>query len=186
MADKYNPFTFNLMPPVPKEEIELIEERDDSVLYSFLLIFFVAIVYLAVVLVQGLLISPRVINAQQAIIDREELIDSYQFAQTLNGELFAKTKSLKPVLDLQIDSSEIFRVGAALEVIPDFAIESYGREKTGSFVFKMVSPDFAEVESLLMEASEIEGISNIFVRSSVLDESNSVVRTTLVLDIDAA
>ncbi len=179
-------FRFNLLPPKPKEEVALEVEREDSITYAFVLIFIAAIIYLGLVLVGTLLTGPRLQAAQSAIDSRTAQVKSYAPIQALHGELYVKTQTLKPVLDLDIDSSEIFRVADALVAgSTALQVSNYGREKTGVFVFQVVSPTFADVVALADKASKIDGVSDVFIRGIVLNSSRTSVTTTIALNINA-
>jgi hypothetical protein len=103
-----------------------------------------------------------------------------------HGELFIKSKSLTPVLSKNIDPSEIFRV--TQEMInsnPSLALESYAREKSGAFVFGVISRSFTEVADLVKNAKAISGVSDVFVRSASLTSDGRLVKCVIALKIDA-
>lgn len=178
-------FKFNLLVQ-PKEELEAIEERDDSMLYAILLVFFASIVYLGLILLQNFLINPRVASLTTAIDQQKQAIASYASVQSAHGELFIKSKSLTSVLNRNIDPAEIFRVtGEMVKSNPSLAIESYSREKSGAFVFGVVSRSFSEVVDLIKNTEAITGVSDVFVRSSILSADTKTVKTIIALNIDA-
>ncbi len=185
MAFGDNPFKFNLITK-PKEELEMVADRDSSTMYAVLLVFFGSLVYLALILLQNFVISPREQSLTAAITNKEQTIASYNIVKSNHGELFIKSKSLTPVLSKNIDPSEIFRVTSEMvKSNPSLAIESYSREKSGAFVFSVISRSFTEVTDLLKNTQAISGVSNVFVRSATATSSATLVRTVIALNIDA-
>ena len=181
-----NGFRFNLLPPKPKEEVELEVEREDSITYAFILIFVASIIYLGLVVLGSFVTEPRLKTALAAIDTRNQQISTYATAQSLHGELYVKTQTLKPLLDLDLIPSEIFRVANELVANdPTLQIQSYSREKTGAFVFQIVAPKFSDVTKIANKAAVIDGVSSVFIRAAVLNSARTSVTTTIALNIDA-
>lgn len=184
MASSRRYFKFNLLPGRPKEYVKLEEQRDNTTLYGFLMVAFASLIYLVVILVQLLLVQPQLDTATQNLAARQLVKQSYADVQALNGELFIKTKTLKPVLQQNLDTAEIFRVTEAIKGgRSDLIIEDYNREKTGTFVFTVVSPNISDVPSILATTQKITGISDVFIRNISVDSGNQLAHTTLALNI---
>lgn len=179
-------FRFNLLPKKNKVDIENEAERSDSVFYSILLVFFASLVFFAVNLFNLFILEPAVLTAQQGVEQREVGVESYEAIRADHGELFIKTKTLAPVLEKKVNTSEIFRVANQIASISaSLSISSYSREPSGLFVFDVESPSFQQVSLLITQAKEISGTSQLFVRSSIYQSSKGKVKTTLELNIDA-
>jgi hypothetical protein len=186
MATRDGAFKFNLLPPKPKEVVELELEREDSITYALVLIFIATIIYFGLVILSSLLIEPRLRAAQTGLDERVTQRSSFANVLGLHGELYIKTQTLKPVLQLDLNPTEIFRVSDALVAAdPTLQIESYSREKGGIFVFQILAPAFMDVTKIAQAASEIEGVSDVFIRGAVLNSTRTNVRTTIALNIDA-
>jgi len=186
MATRDAAFKFNLLPPKSKEVVELELEREDSITYALVLIFIAALIYFGLVLLNSLLIDPRLQTAQTGLDERVTQRASFASTLALHGELYVKTQTLRPVLELDLNPAEIFRVADALVAgDPNLQIESYSREKGGTFVFQILAPTYADVVEIAQTASQIPGVSGVFVRGAVLNSSRTNVRTTIALNIDA-
>jgi hypothetical protein len=160
-------FQFSLLPPKSGAVVELETERDNSVAYGALLIFVSVLIYFLLTLVQAYVVAPRLAENESALATIQSQKSTFQSVQTLNGELFIKTKTLKPVLEKQVDSTEIFRVTTAITAAnPNLVVTSYNRETSGEFVFQIAAASFNEVGELLEIAKGIEGVSSASIKGS--------------------
>lgn len=185
MASDRTLFKFNLLPAKSTEEVAMELDRDNSLLYALVLLVFASFVYLVTIMLQGFVINPRRAEAQQELTNREVVRNSYYGIRATYGELYIKSRTLKPLLEKNIDTKEIFRVADDIQgALPNLVIESYSRERSGTFVFTVISISLDDVEGLLRKAQDISGVSNVLMRSSVMAEDKSLVRTTIALDIN--
>lgn len=180
-------FKFNLLPRKSDAQEELEVDRDSSVIYAFVLVLLASIIYLCVILVQGLLTAPRVVASQEQLTTRDAQIASFNQTKQLYGELYIKLKSLKSVLEKDINPSEIFRVTDAIEQTnQNVRIESYNRERTGTFVFQIITSSYESASELLRNTKLIPGVSEVFLRDIALVRTNNTVKVTITLTIDAS
>ncbi|MCA9379151.1 hypothetical protein KC640_01870 [Candidatus Dojkabacteria bacterium] len=186
MASDRSIFKFNLLPGKSADDVKMEVKRDNSTFYAVLLVVSASVMYLAIVLIQALLLTPRLRSLTTQLAERQQVEASYGEVQSAYGELFIKTKTLKPVLAKNIDTSEIFRVADGIKGgRADIVIESYSRERTGEFVFLILSPEFVDASELIKNASELTGVSDVEVRTVAVNENTGLVRTTLALNIEA-
>jgi hypothetical protein len=179
------PFKFNLLPPKSKTEVVLEVERDDSVLYSMLLVFVAGLAFFGVTMINTLFVVPRVKEFEKSVVNRQQQIALFNDIRTKNGELYVKTRTLSPVLDKRIDSSEIFRVADQIDLNTVVQVESYGREKSGLFIFQVSTRTIDQVTSVISDVNKITGVSEVFFRSSRYRENKNNYLTTLAVRIDA-
>jgi hypothetical protein len=128
-------FKFNLVTPITKEEIETIEERDNTLVNSFILIFVAVFVFSALTLLSTLFIEPAVANSALALKSKEVGLTKYDEVKKLNGEFVIKSKALSPLLDLDIKPDKLVALVDKLvsELSTEIDIESFGRDRTGDF-----------------------------------------------------
>ncbi len=178
--DKSKIFKFNLIPPKTKEEIVVLQERDNTILYSFILIFVGMFIYFVLTLIQALLISPRVTTGENLLKAREQEITSYDSVRRVKGELFVKAQSLEPILDRDIKLSGLLKVGDnIIKNIPQSSIISYSRELTGDFVIEFTFSKIENVSSLIKLMKDDPKIKNIFLRTLANNEAKSNVRVVI-------
>ncbi|MBL8014844.1 MAG: hypothetical protein JNK26_01490 [Candidatus Doudnabacteria bacterium] len=186
MASDRSIFKFNILQTKSVRQRQIEYERDNSTLYALLLVLFASFVYLAIVITQGTIIEPRRLEALELLGQREDIAQTYADIRSLNGELFIKTRTLRPVLDKNIDAKEIFRVAdAIIATKPGLIIESYVREQEGDFVFVVVSSTVTDVPEIIRDTIEIDGVSDVMVRNVFISEETNLVRTTIALTISA-
>lgn len=186
MASDRSIFKFNLLQGKSEEDIKIAVKRDSSTFYAVLLVAFASVMYLAVVLFQALVISPRARSLTAQLAERQGVERSFQEVRSTYGELFIKTKTLKPVLAKNIDTTEIFRVADGIKGgRTDIVIESYSRERSGEFVFLILSPQFVDASQLIKNAESLTGVNNVLIRTVAVNEKTGLVRTTLALNIEA-
>ena len=182
-----NSFKFNLLPKKSKEEIELIEERDNSLFYAVAIVLFATFIWLATTLFNTLIVQPRLNENQLALNSVQNQEQSYSIIKAKQGELVYKAARLKPLLERKIDTDSIFDVSAQLtEGIESAAIAGYGRERSGKFVFRVVTRRYEDVTSMMRnaEASLQESVTDLELRESTYDRDNDIVLTTIALNIN--
>src|SRR5471030_2851907 len=98
MASIYNSRKFNLIPPKTKEENIIIEERDNSFLYSFILIFCAIVVFFFLTIAEILVLQPRIAEDKQNADDIANQIAAFNSLKLVHGELFVKSQALDSIL----------------------------------------------------------------------------------------
>lgn len=171
--DQTNAFSFNLVPPKSKEEIVQLEERDNSILYSFLLVFFAMLIFFILSLVQTFVIDQRIKQNNTRIQEQEASFQAFDEIRRVNGELITKGELLEPVLERDIKLTELLDLGNNLVIDnPGVVITTYSRESTGEFVLNMTVPSYEQTSDLLTYLNELESVENVFIRSINLTNLN--------------
>lgn len=178
-------FKFNLLPPKSTAEKHVEQERDNSILNALLLLFVGVGVYLLLLVIQAFALEPQLTSFNSSIATLQGTINQFATTQSLNGELYIKSKSLEPVVAKDIDVDKIFDVADQLvKNNHNVIVESYGREKSGNFVFTLGCKSFEDIHNVITTAESLSGVSDVYVRSSILDSVNHLVITTLSLNIN--
>ncbi|MEO6728539.1 MAG: hypothetical protein ABIM99_01320 [Candidatus Dojkabacteria bacterium] len=172
-------FKFNLIPPKTKEEIAQLEERDNTVLYSFLLIFFGAFVFFALSLLEIILVQPSLQTSKTNIATLNSQISSYDEIKAQNGELFVKSKALDPLLEKDIKLTDLIAIAENIDSTfgSDVNVVSYKREITGEFFLNLNINDFTKVSAIVDLLKATDNVENIFIRRVGLENVNSTVLT---------
>ncbi len=177
-------FEFNLLPPKSQVQIQIERERDDSLIYSIVLVFFGLLVYFLLILADTQLIRPRVDVAKDARIERQNQIGNYDEVRALNGELFIKTTTLEAILERDLAAQEIFRVADEISGIDaNVGVISYAREQSGVFVFDFVTDSLDKVALLIEGAKDVEGVSDVYLRSVQVLDATGRIRVSTELNI---
>lgn len=177
-------FKFNLIPPLSKEELKVLENRDNTLLYSFVLIFSGVLIFFAANLIESFIVQPQLNAANSDLNAANTEISSFNRIKAINGELFLKTKSLEPILLSDIRISDLLR--AVDDLLPDnkYDILSYERENLNTFVINVVSDNFSDAVDLLdLMESNLE-FENVKLRNLVRsgNRSSFIIAFSLVTD----
>ena len=86
-----NYFSFNLLPKQSEDEIRILEERDDTTLYAFVLVFAGVFIFLILNLIRIVAVQARADYVQDQIDTVQENIDSYNAVIATHGEIFQKS-----------------------------------------------------------------------------------------------
>ncbi len=189
MQSEYSPktrlFKFNLIPPKSKEEIEQLEERDNTVLYSFLLIFFGAFVFFVLNLLNIVLVQPSLQTTKNNIANINAQISSYNTVKTKNGELYIKSKALDPLLEKDIKLTDLIAIADNIDTTfgENVNVVSYKREITGEFFLTLNIADFTKVSEVVSLLSSTDNVEHIFVRRVGLESINSS-KTTMAVSFE--
>lgn len=156
-------FEFNLIPPKTQEEIQVIEDRDNTFLYSFILIFSAAFIYFVLNLLQLLLIEPRINSIEDDIAETNQSISFNNEIIQAHGELVLKSSLLSPILEQDIKLSEMMLV--ATEIAGNSEIDSYNKEATGEIVISINVDTVDDAIDILEGMSNTENIEDPYVRT---------------------
>lgn len=177
-------FTFNLIPPKSKEEVDTLVERDRSTFYSFLLIFFSVFIYFVLTLLNTFVLAPRIATLEGNIQKQKEQVATYNSVRQLNGEVYTKSQALAPVLALDIGSVELLEISEKFLVNIDNAqIVSYGREFSGEYILSIIVNDYDSVSTLLTNAKSQENVKNVFLRQASLSGDKTFVTAVIAFNI---
>ncbi|BCX13867.1 MAG: hypothetical protein KatS3mg085_399 [Candidatus Dojkabacteria bacterium] len=177
-------FKFNLIPPKSKQEQEVLAERDNSLLYSVFLIFFVSFVYFLMTVVDTFVIIPRIQNLDKSIAQQTSQIKTYDFVRELKGELFVKAQVLEPLLELDIEAIELLRNSdLILTEVSNAQIVAYEREPDGTFVITVIVDSYEDSKKILDNALNNSNLDEVFLRQARYQDNNATVRVTLAFVI---
>lgn len=180
-----NGFRFNLLPRKSKLEVELIEERDNSIFYATAIVLFAALVWLITTLIVNQIVTPRLAEVNANIKKINEQIAVYDEQRARFGELYLKSRELKPLLSKKVNPDAIFSVADSLiEDVGSAGIISYKREDTGEFVFNIATANFGTVKDIMENARALDNVSNIELRNSIYDATNNIVLNIIALKIN--
>lgn len=160
-------FKFNLISKRSKEEITILQERDNTTIYSFILIFAGVLIYFVLTLFQFSFVDSKLQSIEDDISATKNEITNYNEVQSLNGELFLKSNLLTPVLEKDIKVNDFLEVTA--EIIGSSEIISYSRESNGEFVVNTAIDNYEQALEIIGNAKVTEGITDIKVRDISFD-----------------
>lgn len=171
-------FKFNLIPPRTVKEVMVIEKRDNSMIYSFGLVFFGLFIFFCLTMIQFILIEPRISLLETRSKERDDTIASFTDEKLINGELFVKARSLSVILEKDIEIIKLLEKSSAIAgSIPSSKILTYEREPTGEFVVTILINDFSDTKALILKARELEGIENPSIKRISIDSDNKIKAT---------
>jgi hypothetical protein len=148
-------FGFNLIPPKSEQEIEILEERDNSVVYGFLLIFFAVFLYFILSLIQLVAIDTRLDHNKSILVKREATINSYNNTVAEHGELFLKAKTLSLILKRDIRTKEFLNLSQQIvSSINGTEILDYTREDDEKFTITVLMSNFANTTDLINNSKD--------------------------------
>lgn len=167
---------FNLIAPKTKEEIITIQERDNSVLYAFLLIFFSVVIFAVFTIGKTLLIDTREKALQDAIKLQESQIAGYDQVKKINGEIFIKSNALSPIVKQDIKLSELLDVVSKLIVeSPGTVVTRYDRDTTGYFSIDLDMSDYSDINKISSNAENIPNLEDFYIKNMTKGSVNSKV-----------
>ncbi len=175
-------FKFNLIPPKSKEEINQLVERDNTLLYSFLLIFFGAFVFFVLNLLDIILVQPSLQSTLTSIANINSQISSFDTIKAKNGELFIKSKALDPLLEKDIKLTDLIAIADNIDTTfaGDANVTSYKREITGEFFLNLNISDFSKLSDIVTLLTKTPNVENIFIRRVGLENADSQILTLSV------
>ncbi len=178
--DQTTVFSFNLVPPKTKEELVVLEERDNSILYSFLLVFFSMFIYFVLTLIQTFIINQRIDQGTNQIVQQESSFSAYDEIKRIKGELITKGELLEPVLKKDIKLTEVLDLANQITVDnPTVHVTTYSRESTGEFVLTFSVPDIPTASTLVEYLNKNEELQSVFARNIQYIQNDTEVSATI-------
>jgi hypothetical protein len=174
-------FRFDLLPRKSEDEIQELEVRDNTLLYSFLLIFFSAVVFFILTLVKVALVDPALAVSNNNVVNAEKQIRNFSQIQKVNGELYVKSTSLEPLLGQDVkttkflDFAEKFKTAFAGRV----DIQTYLRESDGLFSMNLGTISTNEVQLIVQYLEDQEGVEDIFIKNLDWSTENDLLPVTI-------
>ncbi|MDQ6985158.1 MAG: hypothetical protein Q9M91_01265 [Candidatus Dojkabacteria bacterium] len=156
---------FNLVPPISKEEIKVIEKRDTTIIYSFILLFSAALMYFSLSMYQAIRVTPKIDSLENEISQIENEIGLNQDVVILNGELITKGNILlKPILANDIKLREIIDLSNDIALgnsIVDYALE----DRESLMVIVVTLDNIDQVIEVYRNSLVNENIKDVSIRS---------------------
>ncbi len=177
-------FKFNLITPVTVEEIKVIEERDNTTVNSFVLIFVGALVFFILSIINVAFLEPAVANSGRAVDSKKNNLIQFSAVRALNGEFVVKARALSPLLDLDIKPDKLVEIVNNLvnSLQNQAIIDSFGRARDGSFNIQVLITDLESLNLIKTFFDENKDIvSNLFI-NEVADTPEGI-HVTLVFKI---
>jgi hypothetical protein len=156
-------FKFNLLPAPSKEEVAKEENRDTSSIYIALFPLIATVLWLAVVVINATWVQGYIDGWNTKIASQNRQIDGFSLEKQSNGELFEKTKTLKPVITKHIIPNEFFSLVETriLTTSPETIIQNYGREESGRFTVTADAKDYQEVAKIIYDFTSDENFDEV-------------------------
>lgn len=180
MSYQENLFIFNLIPPISSSEVKVLEERDNSILYSLVLIFISTLIFVILNILLLVVIQGRKSTIQSNITQLENTIAAENEPLEKHGAIVIKSNLLSPVLQQDIKMSELLFY--ARQIAPNSEITKYGRELSGMFRLEIQVNSLQEALDLVRRTKTIEGISNVSI-DSILNQRNNSDNTGTVMNV---
>lgn len=159
-------FQFNLLTPPSEQELKMLEERDNTILYSVTLISFGALVFLILNLLQLSLIKPNLDKANETLAQIQKQEKTYERVKNKNGELYYKSLALEPLLDKDISILSLLNIADGIsQLSSDIRILDYKRETSGTFTLAIRSRDIKQVESVVEKLGTYENVTAIYLKN---------------------
>lgn len=178
MADNQNTyknrlFKFDLLPKRTDEEIKVLQDRDNSIIYSFVLVFSGALAFFGLTLIQTLILEPRLSNRNQALNNLENQVNGFNNVRIAHGELIQKSNLLRDPLERDIGLDEFIRVSNEISA-NESIITAYGRENTGEFLLSFRVDNISDTVEIVNRAKNLIEVEDVLLRSvsSNISEDN--------------
>jgi hypothetical protein len=156
-------FKFNLLPPKSKDIIAKEDQRSSTLLYSSILLFSIALVWVVINLINAGLKSIEVKKWEDINSDKETEIATYNQYVYQNYELYQKANVLSSVVLKNTDPDLVF--GLINEKIsgstPNAVITKYGRNATGNYQITGQTGDLDDVAKLLKDFKAETNVTDV-------------------------
>jgi len=157
-------FVFNLLPGKPKELEVKEENRDRLSVRSAVLPLVAALVWLGLIVFNGLVVEKVKGKWQQAVTGKENKIKvQYLSVRIQHGELVSKTNLLTDVIQKDIKPEEVFVLTEKLfpETEAGIQIKGYGREEDGAFNVTLSTANYEQFAQVIRRFSNYEGVRDV-------------------------
>lgn len=168
-------FQFNLIPPKTEQEITQLVERDNTLFYSFLLIFFGMVFFFFLTLIKVILVDPSLNQVESNINIANQEIAKYDGIRSANGELYIKAQSLDPILDKDVDVIKVLDLEARIRAkFPNLiTVTDYGRNGDGSFSMGFLISDAKKLSDIMDYLATQSDVANVFLKDTSWDNGQS-------------
>src|SRR5690606_28329185 len=157
-------FKSDLLPPKSKEEVELLVEIDNTLIYSFLLIFFGMFVYFILTMIQVILVDPAIATVEANLKTVDDQINSFNGIRETFGELYIKARSLEPILDRDVKVTKVLELEEKIRIeFPNLIdVVDYARRSDGAFTISFLINSASRVDDIMAYLEEQPDVSDIF------------------------
>jgi hypothetical protein len=160
-------FKFDLLPIKSQEEIVVLVDRDQTLTYSFLLIFFAVFLFSVLTLLKSFLVDPNLERVENNIKLLDAQIESFNDVRRLNGELFIKSRALEPILDRDVEVTRVLELES--QIVNEFPnlieVNSYGRSGDGAFAMGFNINTVEQVSQVIEFLRNQSDVISIFLNS---------------------
>lgn len=158
--------SFNLVPPKSKQELLVYEERDNTFLYSLVLIIFSFVFFISLTFINEFFLINRIRENDSKVETIEFEIETFSSIRRKFGELIIKSQLLQPIVTQDIKIIELLNIGDQLvKNLQGVTIRSYSRNEAGDFIMTIEFSSIESIKSIFANASNVENITDIFVNS---------------------
>ncbi len=175
-------FTFNLLPQKPKEQVAKEEDRDRSSVYTALLPLLGVVIWLGLVMFNGLVVNKVEANWQASVDSKNATIQS-QYTSTLvaHGEYVQKTQALVQPVAKDIKPEKVFQLAEELFPTPEagITINAYERLKDGTFNIGMLVDEVSKVAGIVRRFSNFTKIKDVKLNSVIYDKEKKLYQASV-------
>jgi len=166
-------YTFNLLPQKKRSLVKKEEKRDNYSVLVTVLPLLCVILWLVLVLVNGLIVENYRQSWQKTIDERNKTI-SYDLVPIMlkHGELVVKTNGLENVITKDVKPEQLFVLIDEIYSNQDlsFKIVGYGRKDDGSFQVSIIAIDFLRFTQLARRFTSYQYINGVKIDNVFYDE----------------
>ncbi len=177
-------FKFNLVTPITKEEVQVLEERDNTTVNSFILIFGGVFVFFIMTLLSVVFVEPAISNSQRSLENKQVALNQFNEIKVLNGEFVVKARALSPLLDLDIKPNKLVDIvdNLVTTLQSRVDIESFGRDRDGTFNIQALVPDLDSLNLIKGFFDENEdSVSDLFINE--INNGSTGIQVSIVFNI---
>lgn len=172
--DPYNAhktFRFNLIAKEKEVEVEEFRQRDDTILLGFILLFFVAVAFVFLALVDTFFVQSRLDSINNSIKVSQGQLNSINSLVQSHGELISKATLLETAIQKDISFDKLFDIVENIFANKPLNLNSYERTVSGSFLINFSHDSVEQIDDLIPEFLQNELIEKAVVnRTSRLSD----------------
>src|SRR6185369_16651663 len=153
------------------DDEKVVDARDESTVYSFILVFLGVLLYFFLSLLQIIFVKRAENAANTNLTNIKSEIDSFNEVRILNGELFTKSSALTPILEKDIQVKDFLAIAAT--VVGNSEIIGYQRQNDGNFIVEVKLNAQSKIPNILANAEKQDRIQELFVQGVTVDPTSN-------------
>ena len=157
-------FKFNLLSKQSEEEIQQLEERDDSSLYAMILVFSGVFIFFILNLIQTIIVQGRINLINEGISNVDTEIANYNDIKALHGEIFKKSNLLIDPLLKDIKISRLLEISSQI-VQEEGTILSYNKDAINKFSLRVSVNSFENAINILNNAEKVNEVEVPYIQT---------------------